>query len=117
MADPQNKSDEERAQYLRSLSLDQLIELAHARKCTGVTEGDGPAWKHLDRFHCHICHKPISDEESIRLGIGSSDCRPMIEQAEGRGEEMWHDISKEELESLWTRYNVYERKRRMRQRM
>jgi hypothetical protein len=47
------------------------------------------------------------------LGIGSSDCRPMIEWAEGRGEEMWRDILKEELESLWTRYNVYERKRRM----
>ena len=111
MANLQSMSDDERANYLRSLPLDELLELAKAKKRRGFKDGE-LAWKHLDRFHCHICHKPISDEESIRLGIGSSDCRPMIECKEGRGAEMWTDISQQELEALWTKYNVYENRRK-----
>jgi hypothetical protein len=111
MANLQSMSDDERANYLRSLPLDELLELAKAKKRRGFKDGE-LAWKHLDRFHCHICHKPISDEESIRLGIGSSDCRPMIERKEGRGAEMWTDISQQELEALWTKYNVYENRRK-----
>ena len=111
MVNLQSMSDDERARYLRSLPLDELLELAKAKKRRGFKDGE-PAWKHLDRFHCHICHKPISDEESIRLGIGSSDCRPMIERKEGRGAEMWTDISQAELEALWTKYNVYENRRK-----
>jgi hypothetical protein len=102
-------SDEERAHYLRSLPLDALLDLARAKR--RKAQDDGPAWKRLDRFHCHICHKPISDEASLRLGIGSSDCRPMVERKEGRGPDMWQDISQSELEALWTRYNVYENRR------
>ena len=111
MANLQSMSDDERANYLRSLPLDELLELAKAKKHRGFKDGE-LAWKHLDRFHCHICHKPISDEESIRLGIGSSDCRPMIERKEERGAEMWTDISQQELEALWTKYNVYENRRK-----
>ena len=112
MTDLHNMSDEERASYLRSLPLDELLNLAKAKKRASSNTDDGPAWKRLDRFHCHICHKPISDDESLRLGIGSSDCRPMIERKEGRGPEMWQGISQAELEALWTKYNLYEQRKR-----
>jgi hypothetical protein len=105
-------SDDERANYLRSLPLDELFDLARVKR--RKAQDDGPAWKRLDRFHCHVCHKPISDQESIRLGIGGSDCRPMIERQERRGPDMWRSISQPELEALWTKYNVYENKRKMR---
>jgi hypothetical protein len=65
------------------------------------------AWETLDKYHCHICHKPISDTESVRLGIGGSDCRPRIEKAEGKGQDMWKDITPQELEKLYDKYNIY----------
>ena len=111
MTDLPDTSDEERAR-LRSRSLDRLRGLTRPQKRKKPARDAGPAWKRLDRFHCHICHKPISDPESIRLGIGSSDCRPMIERKEGRGADMWQDISQEELEALWTRYNVHGNRRK-----
>lgn len=98
-------NDTEKANYLRSLPLDELLRLAHAQK-RSVRE-DGPAWKRLDRFHCHVCHKPIKDEESVRLGIGGSDCRPRVEREEGKGKEMWENITQAELERIWTKYNLY----------
>ncbi len=110
MTDLHSLSGEERADYLRALPLDQLLDLAHVKR--RAADDAGPAWKHLDRFHCHICHKPISDAESLRLGIGSSDCRPMIERKEGRGPEMWDNLSQADLEALWTKYNLYENKRK-----
>jgi len=109
MTDPNSMSDDERANYLRSLPLDKLLDLARVKR--RKAQDDGPAWKRLDRFHCHVCHKPISDQESIRLGIGGSGCRPMIERKEGRGPDMWRDISTAELEALWTKYNVCENRR------
>ncbi len=95
------------AETLRSHRLSKLLALGRGKKRHKPTQEDGPAWLHLDQFHCHICHKPISDNESIRLGIGSSDCRPRIEREEQCGNEFWENISEEELWAIWTKYNLY----------
>jgi hypothetical protein len=98
-------SDDERRQYLSSLSLDDLLKRAEAPKTNRHI--DGPAWKSLRGQKCHICHKPITDEVSLRVKIGASDCRPRIENELKRGSEMWDQISTDELETIWTRFNIY----------
>lgn len=97
-------SDEERRKYLSSLSLDELLK--HVGRNT-YNHVDGPAWKSLSDQQCHICHKPITDGASLRVKIGGSDCRPRIERELNRGPEMWEQISTDELEIIWTTFNMY----------
>ena len=98
-------SEEERRQYLSSLPLGELLKRAGARN--DYRHVDGPAWKSLSDQQCHICHKPITDEVSLRVKIGASDCRPRIEDELKHGPEMWDQVSTEELEVIWTRFNIY----------
>jgi hypothetical protein len=97
-------NEEERRQYLSSLSLDELLK--HVGRNT-YRHVDGPAWKSLSDQQCHICHKPITDGASLRVKIGGSDCRPRIERELKRGSEMWEQISTNELEIIWTTFNMY----------
>jgi hypothetical protein len=98
-------SEEERRQYLSSLPLDELLKRAGAHPV--YRHADGPAWKSLSDQQCHICHKPITDEISLRVKIGASDCRPRIEDELQRTPEMWDQVSTEELEIIWTTFNIY----------
>lgn len=98
-------SAEERSKYTASLSLEELLKRARAGKAYQHT--DGPAWKSLHNGQCHICHRQITDEESLKVKIGSSDCRPRIERETHRGSEMWDQISTDELENIWTTFNKY----------
>ncbi len=98
-------SEEERRQYLSSLSWDELLKYAGGHKT--YRHADGPAWKSLNNKQCHICHKPITDEVSLRVKIGGSDCRPRIEQELKWDSEMWNQISTGELEVIWTMFNIY----------
>jgi hypothetical protein len=97
-------SEEDRRQYLSSLSWDELLKRAGGKT---YRHTDGPAWKSLSDQQCHICHKPITDRASLRVKIGGSDCRPRIEHELKRGSEMWDQISTEELEIIWTKFNIY----------
>jgi hypothetical protein len=98
-------SDEERKEYFASLSWEELIKLAGGGK--RARHADGPAWKSLGNDRCHICHRQITDGESLKIKIGSSDCRPRIERETNQGSEMWEDISADELEIIWTQFNRY----------
>jgi hypothetical protein len=98
-------SEEERRQYLSSLSWDELLKRAGGQKT--YRHVNGPAWKSLTDKQCHICHKPITDERSLRVKIGGSDCRPRIEHELKRGPEMWDQVSADELENIWTTFNIY----------
>ncbi len=98
-------SVEERHLYLSSLPLDELLKHEGVHKTNG--HPDGPAWMSLGDRQCHICHRPITDEASLKVKIGSSDCRPRIEHEMKRGPEMWGQLSIDELEIIWTRFNVH----------
>jgi len=98
-------SEEERRKYLSSLSWDELLKRAGGSKT--YRHVDGPAWRSLNDNQCHICHKPITDEVSLRVKIGGSDCRPRIEHELKCGPEMWDQVSTDELETIWTTFNIY----------
>ncbi len=98
-------SDEERSQYLSSLSLDELLKRSGAGKPN--RHADGPAWKSLANDQCHICHRPISDSASLKVKIGGSDCRPRIENELNCSSEIWEKIPDDELEIIWTEFNLY----------
>jgi hypothetical protein len=104
-SDLDKMSEAERHQYLSSLPLEELLKRAGASKI--YEHEDGPAWKSVNDKQCHICHKPISDEASLRVKIGASDCRPRIELELKHGPEMWDQASTDELEIIWTTFNVY----------
>lgn len=68
-------------------------------------------WDELPADRCHICHKELTDSLSVRVSIGCV-CRKHIERAEEKGPEIWDDISRSELERIWTAYNIYARRQR-----
>ena len=73
-------------------------------------EPDEPYWHKLSDNQCHICHRELTDPLSVRVSIGSV-CRKHIEKREERNSKMWEDISRQELERIWTEHNIYERRR------
>ena len=103
----ENMSDEEKNQHLSSLSIDELLEITGHRKHYNHNNQPEPAWKRLGNGQCHICHKPISDEMSLKVKIGGSHCRPRIEKEMGCGSEIWDNITKNELEIIWTQFNIH----------
>lgn len=70
-----------------------------------------PYWHKLSNSQCHICHRELTDPKSLSICIGPI-CRKRIEKREGQDALMWEEISREELERLWTEHNTYERRRR-----
>ncbi|MCB0032624.1 MAG: hypothetical protein KDE51_01280 [Anaerolineales bacterium] len=70
-----------------------------------------PLWKDLEAHRCHICHRELSDPESLRVKIGPI-CRQKIEKAEEKDGSMWEAISPEGLEEIWTAHSMYEKRRR-----
>lgn len=74
-----------------------------------VEEPQEPYWHSLPDDRCHICHRELTDPISIGVSIGSI-CRKRIEEAE-ENVNIWENISREELERIWTAYNIYEQRR------
>lgn len=78
-----------------------------------VENQERPSWNDIEDHRCHICHRELSDPVSLSVKIGSV-CRQRIEKAEEKTSTMWEAITQEELEAIWTTYNIYDKRRRER---
>jgi hypothetical protein len=89
------------------------VETLPAVKWMPDNKPQRPAWLSINDDQCHICHRQLEDPLSIRVKVGVK-CRQNIEKAEGKTSAMWDGMTQEELETIWSSYNIYDKRKRER---